>query len=162
MTSSKVNDLYNQALSNKKNRLIMKKACGRFVKQIPHDELVSIRLHALWAAILCFDETKGRSFSSYLYARTDFLCRSWVYKKKNSVLYVDLDSALQYSKEYDFEFYDILDTLPDDIKDIIMLRYIHDMPITKIAKLKRLCPKTIVRKISSGLLKLKNIYKNII
>jgi RNA polymerase sigma factor (sigma-70 family) len=155
------NEEYETAYYNRKNIAIMRKAAYRFKKSIPRDELHTIKLEALWKTLQYFDITKGRSFTSYLYKRVDYLCRDWIYKKKNSKkkggVYKDF-----YIENFDIDFEDILGQLPDDLCNIIKLRYINNLSIKKISIITKFCPATVRTKIDSGIKKLRIFYQDTI
>ena len=73
------NKEFDEASKDRNNINILNKACSRYVKSIPADELERCKLIALWEALKAFDPEKGGKFTSFLYKRADWECKKQLY-----------------------------------------------------------------------------------
>jgi DNA-directed RNA polymerase specialized sigma24 family protein len=155
MTRIITNDEFNQEWSNINNRLIMEKACSRFKASINKDELHECKLFALWDAMKYW-RPKGKKFTSFLYQKTVWECLKTI-KKKTKDNHVNLCIDKAYTCPLNVS--EILEKLPNELKDILVKRYIHRMTLREISIIYQCCHETIRRKIIKAIKILKNNHK---
>ena len=138
---------FNIALNDQNNKAIMGSACAPFRNSIDFDELHSIKLLSLWAALKTWRED-GRRFSSYLYQQVRWNCIKSVQDNAKNVVY-DINFDRQAKRCGNFG--EIIEQLPEDLRDIFIHRFSFGMTLREIAKTHGFCCETGRRKLIKGL-----------
>ena len=147
------NEVYETALKNMDNKLIMDAACSSFKKSIDKDELHRCKLIALWEAMIHWNP-EGRKFTSFLYQKVRWECLKVVKKQKfHKGVALKTDVKSHYHTTYMGE---IIESLPSDLQDILVKRYTHGMTLREISLIYGFCHETIRRKIHRAIKILQN------
>jgi len=143
---------FENALKNRDNKLIMEKACSSFRKSIDYDELHRCKLIALWEAMKTWNPQK-RKFTSFLYQKVVWECLKTVKKqRKNRYVGMKFDPPT-YNQS---NFMEYIEELPEDLKEIIVKRYLCSMTLREISEKHGFCKETIRRRILTAIEIIKN------
>ena len=124
------NKEYEKALNNKDNTMIMHRACSCFLHVLDEDELYRCKLIALWEALQAWKPDRGSKFTAFLYQRVVWEClKSIKAMNKNRDVQVEyIDRAVLPDTSMD----EVLEILPDDLKNVVEKRYLHNMTLREI------------------------------
>ncbi len=154
MINEITNEAFEAALKNMDNKLIMEAACSSFRKSIEKDELYRCKLIALWEAMIHWNPS-GRKFTSFLYQKVKWECLKVVKKQKAlKCTPLRMDVKANYGNSYINE---LIESLPLDLQDILVKRYVHSMTLREISEIYGLCHETIRRRIRKAIQILKNV-----
>lgn len=141
------NEEYEKALKNMDNKLIMEKACSSFRNVIDNDELHRCKLIALWESLIYW-KPGGRKFTSFLYQRVNWECLKVVRSKKKTYY---LSDKIDKAAKPNIDVCEIVESLPSDLKDMVIKRYIHKMTLREISEIYGFCHETVRRKINKAI-----------
>ena len=148
-------EVFEEALDNIDNRLIMEKAVSSFRKVIESDELYRCKLIALWEALQKWNP-EGRKFTSFLYQKVQWECLKVMQQQRKSRCFpIIMDEAFYPNND----FQELIEPLPDDMQDILTKRYVYRMTLREISEDYGSCHETVRRKIKRALRILKNHQK---
>lgn len=126
------NEEYENALKNYDNVMIMHSASLRFANALDQDELHRCKLIALWEALQAWKPNGGNKFTAFLYQRVCWECLkniNYNNKKKNINLdYIDQEVLP------DTPVSEVLEVLPEDLRNIVEKRYIYNMTFREIGE----------------------------
>ena len=153
------NEVYEKALNNRDNVLIMHAASSRFNQQLTPDEIHSCELMALWHALRLWRPDKGKKFTSFLYNKVFYEClRTVVVNRKNYMIQSEfVDKAVSPQPT----LYEILDGVPDDISELLEKRYIYGMTLREIGEEYGYCYETIRKRLKKAQKYVKMVYNTI-
>lgn len=124
------NEVYEQALKNRDNLMIMHSAGSCFFSTLEADEIHRCKLMALWKALQAWQEGRGTKFTGFLYQQVHWEClKSINYNKKNKEVqakYIEREALP------DTPTYETLDGLPEELKNIVEKRYLYNMTLREI------------------------------
>jgi len=124
------NEIYEEALKDNDNIMIMHSAGSRFASVLDVDEVYRCKLIALWKALQAWEENLGSKFTGFLYQQVYWECLKNVNRNKKRVEvqadYIDQEVLP------DTPLYEILDGLPSDLQDIVEKRYVYNMTLREI------------------------------
>lgn len=149
------NEEFNKAWTIE-NRKIMSRAGRTFRKVIPDDEFKTCQLISLWKALGNYNGSV--KFTSYLYHIMSNECRKYVKKDKK---YKTLPTLKK--KNYDIDFNslesDIYTILPQDLAELIHLRYYNSCTLNELSKKFNLTEFKIKKKLNKAISLLKETLK---
>tara|TARA_R110002020_G_C16109899_1_gene759446 strand:+ start:306 stop:797 length:492 start_codon:yes stop_codon:yes gene_type:complete len=152
------NKEFDEASKDRNNINILNKACSRYIKSIPADELERCKLIALWEALKAFDPEKGGKFTSFLYKRADWECKKQLYainKHSKSIEYQD-NYCVSHARYVEIaEMKDLLQKLHPRLRTVIKQRFFDNLTMEEIGKKNNYSRETARRYILSALEKLK-------
>jgi len=124
------NQIYENALNNQDNIMIMHSAGSCFIHALDKDEMYRCKLIALWEALKLWKPDGGSKFTAFLYQRVTWEClKALQYENKHTNVnldYIDREA----SPETDMS--EMLEILPDDLKGVVEKRYIYRMTLREI------------------------------
>jgi len=156
------NEEFEEALAKPDNRKIMNAAAIPYISTISYDELEQCKFLALWRAMQAF-KPNGCKFTSFLFRSVELHCTREVkkqYKNKISVICPTVlpDRRLNHIELADLE--DAIDSLPDDLRDIIKQRFFDKLTLKEIAQKNKFSGEWANRKIKKALERLSKIFNN--
>ena len=119
------NKEYEEALQNQDNINIMNSVCSRFSQSLDYDDLYRCKLMGLWRALRFWKHDGGRKFTNFLYRSTYWSClKALKQKSKHGNFSISTCNITTYDQT---PFFEILDGLPHDLKDIMHKKYVDNM-----------------------------------
>lgn len=161
------NDEYYQAYTNENYKSIMSKAMSPF--KIDRFEAVRIKDDALWMALQSHDPTRSK-FETYLFNKVRWMCRRQVWSRspKNKSFHNKMEAykemdVVKLNQTYDpikdyidkLECEEILSTLNENDRNILVDRYFLSKTFKEIAKTHGVSIQRIEQKINQILEKIK-------
>ena len=148
--------VYEEALGNNDNVLIMHKASARFLRQLTKDEIYCCKLMALWQTLRLWKPDKGKKFTSFLYNKVFFECLKLVIKNnKHKFIQSEYIEKVVSPKPTPYE---IFDGIPQDIQDLLEKRYIYGMTLREIGNEYGYCYETIRKRLKKAHKYMKKAY----
>ena len=142
------NEVYEQALSNRDNLMIMHSAGSRFMSALDADEIHTCKLMALWKALQKWKADHGSKFTGFLYQQVKWECLKNINQnKKNKDVQVD-----HVDREVlpETPICEILDCIPKNLRDIVEKRYVYGMTLREIGEQHGYCYETIRRRLKKA------------
>ena len=136
-----------EALKNTDIQNIMNKAVGSFRGQLNDDEIHTCKLHALWKALVNYDENKAAKFTTYLYSGVRIECIREV--KFNKRKHQALHSGLAEDTDH-FLAIDLMDELEHCSDKELLLDKMKNFTIKEIAARQGCNRETVRRKIKKS------------
>jgi RNA polymerase sigma factor (sigma-70 family) len=130
-------------------RGIINAVSSRFTKAIDIDDISSISNVTLWRCINKYDNTKGAKFTSYLYQQLLYAFKNELKKKKFEFSSDKIENQIDFSKKS--EVFDILESIPSKMKDVLCQRYFDNMTINEIAKANGYSRETARRRLNKAI-----------
>tara|TARA_Y100001938_G_scaffold150868_1_gene243979 strand:+ start:3406 stop:3900 length:495 start_codon:yes stop_codon:yes gene_type:complete len=129
------NEEFEKEYNNQDNRNIIKAVTKKYSKSLSKDDQKSCGMHGLWRCIQNHDDSYGRKFTTSLFIHVEWECRRHLSSsKKNKVSFLgEMDSEIV-SSIGDKDILDILETLPENQKDIIYQRFYENRTLEEIGK----------------------------
>ena len=150
------NKEFDEASKDRNNINILNKACSRYIKSIPADELARCKLIALWEALKAFDPEKGGKFTSFLYKRADWECKKQLYAINKHSKSIEYQECYGFCNDVDVaEIKDLLQKLHPRLRTVIKQRFFDNLTMEEIGKKNNYSRETARRYIISALEKLK-------
>ena len=126
---------FETAYNNQDNKNIIKAVTKKYSKILSKDDQTSCGMHGLWRCIQNHDDKYGRKFTTSLFIHVEWECRRHLSaSKKNKISFLgEMDSEIASSITGN-EALEILDTLPENQKDIIYQRFYENRTLEEIGK----------------------------
>lgn len=141
-------EAYEEALSNNDNLMIMHSAGSCFLNILDDDEIHRCKLMALWEALKAWNPDKGRKFTAFLYQRVCWEClKSIHYQKRYQTTSI---GYLEQEASSDMPVYELLDSLPPDLRNMVEKRYIYRMTLREIGDEYGYCYETIRKRLKKA------------
>ena len=135
------NEVYEKALKNNDNLMIMHSAGSCFMTTLDVDEIYRCKLMALWEALKSWNPRRGRKFTAFLYQRVRWEClKSIQIKNKNRGVQIE---NLEKVAPNETPMCELLDGLPLELQDIVHKRYVYSMTLREIGDEYGYCYETI-------------------
>lgn len=131
---------------------------NKFSKAIDVDDISSISMCTLWRCIKKYDNTRGAKFTSYLYQQLVYAFKNELKKKKLEFNSESFEKSFSESDKN--EVFDILESLPIGMKNILRQRYFGNMTMTEIADENGYSRETARRRLKKAISLCKNIVKS--
>lgn len=153
------NKVYEEALDNRDNMMIMHSAGSRYMRILDADEIHRCKLIALWEALQVWDINKGSKFTAFLYQRVQWEClKSIQYHNKNQDVQVEhLERAVLPDTSVD----EVLEILPAELKDIVKKRYVYGMTLREIGDEYGFSYETVRKRLKKASKCMKKVYNQI-
>lgn len=136
---------------------IMNAVSSRFNKSIDADDLSSISNVTLWRCINKYDSTKGAKFTSYLYQQLLYAFKNELKKKRVEFSSDKIEMQIDFSTKN--EVFDIMESLPHKMKNVLRQRYFDNMTINEIAKANGYSRETARRRLNKAIATCRKITK---
>lgn len=151
------NEIYENALYNKHNSLIMHKASVSFLSLLDNDEIYRCHLMALWKTLKFWDISGGRKFTSSLYQYVKWEClKTLKFKRENKNINIEnVDQEVLPNTHVD----EILECLSPELRNIVKKRYLHGMTLVEIGNECNVCHETIRNRLKEASSRIKKILK---
>jgi len=130
------------------------------------DELHGIKLRAIWQAIKNFDPTKNVKWTTYLYHRVSWECKNTLtMMHKKNLRTSKLSEAAQQTRDMELyrqeelqkEAIDTLNSLNDYDRELIEHKYINNMSLAEMSKIRNKSPQCIHQHLKIALARFKKI-----
>ena len=154
---------FSNAVKNKDNINIIKKATVSYYKIIDEDELNSCGLEALWKSLQCHNEKYNQKFTTTLYRFVDWECKRRLRRKKSlknnfsNIISNDLSSIFIKKNELSCYINEKIDLLDKDFSILLRQRFFDGCSVREIGVINNCTPSIIRYKISKAIKKLKSI-----
>ena len=111
---------------------IMNAVSGKFINAIDHHDISSISMCTLMRCVERYDPTKGAKFTSYLYQQLVYAYKNELKKKKPEFSCDTIEKSFDMQSKN--EVYEILESIPENMKKIIQQKFYYDMSFKEIAQ----------------------------
>tara|TARA_B100001564_G_C20661251_1_gene681630 strand:- start:1343 stop:1822 length:480 start_codon:yes stop_codon:yes gene_type:complete len=153
MNSKDLNTKIEEALNDKNITNIMRKASGRFSKQLDSDDIYTCEINALWKSMLNFKPEKNTKFTTYLYNGVFIECLKQIkFLNKSSKSSYSLHNNIADERDQ-YLIVDLLDELQSDYEKELILDRMSRMTIKEMAQKHNVSRETIrkrIKKITNG------------
>jgi RNA polymerase sigma factor (sigma-70 family) len=145
-------------LSDPNIKGIIATVSNKFSRAIDRDEISSISMCTLWRCINKYDNSRGAKFTSYLYQQLVYAFKNELKKRKTEFSSESFEKA--FSEEDKTQVFDIMESLPSSMKDVLKQRYFGNMTMTEIADENGYSRETARRRLKKAISLCKNIVKS--
>ena len=129
------NDQFEKEYSKQDNKNIINAVTKKYSGQLSQDSQKRCGMHALWRCIQNHDDSYGRKFTTSLFIHVDWECKREIssLNKKPVSLLGECDDEIV-SPEPSGQIPEILDSLPDNQKEIIYQRFYENRTLEEIGQ----------------------------
>jgi RNA polymerase sigma factor (sigma-70 family) len=131
---------------------------NKFSRAIDRDEISSISMCTLWRCINKYDSTRGAKFTSYLYQQLVYAFKNEL--KKRNTEFSSESFEKSFSEEDKTEVFEIMESLPSNMKHVLKQRYFGNMTMAEIANENGYSRETARRRLKKAISLCKNIVKS--
>jgi len=128
---------------------IINSVSSRFNKSIDMDDISSISNVTLWKCINKYDPTKGAKFTSYLYQQLLYAFKNELKRNKFEFSSDKIETQADFSVKS--EVFDIMESIPSNMKNVLHQRYFDNMTINEIAKANGYSRETARRRLNKAI-----------
>lgn len=154
------NEEFEQAYTNKDNRLIIRSVTSMFANVIPEDELVSCGLNALWRCLSQHQSSYGQKFTTSLWRFTNWECLRElknIQRTKKSLNIDNINVSTKQVSENLSHLRECMTLLSESNKQLIQEYYLDKRTMEEIGKLHGYSKEAARQKINRAVIELRKL-----